>query len=492
VSDRRYLIGLAGLAAVYLGLAAWLPPADDELYYVCWARELELSYFDHPPMTAYLIRVSTAALGESLFAARLPASLTSIAVLAVIGWLTRPRQLLFWIALTPLFTFGAVLITPDTPLLLFWSAYLAWLVVVHRRLSASGIVPAWLWAVGGLLLGGGALGKYTAALAVPAGFVSFTLSGRDWKEWFPGYVFHGGVSFLVALPVLVFNVEQDFAPLKYQWEHATATDGGGLRPFGEFVAVQVVLFGLLPLLLFPWVVWNIRSLAADPRLRVCACLYAVPFGFFLYKAVRGPLEGNWALACYVGFWPLAGHWFDSVKGSAGWRWFTAGTFAVPAGAVGLLAAHLVWPVGLLPPEQDRVSRQAEKAEIARLAAETVRRHGEHLPVYTPSYQWTAFLRYHGVDARQIDGATRPSHFTLGPDRMEEYDRVYVFSEGPLWPHWAPEFGHPEVVATFPLVVRGETITHYQLLVYTRSGPTDRDDWRDGVAGRGVTARAAAP
>src|SRR5262245_38482412 len=108
-----------------------MPPADDELYYVCWARELELSYFDHPPMTAYLIRASTELLGESLFAARLPAVLTSLFVIAVIGRLTRPRHLVAWVALTPLFTFGAVLITPDTPLLLFWSAYLTWLVAAH-------------------------------------------------------------------------------------------------------------------------------------------------------------------------------------------------------------------------------------------------------------------------------------------------------------------------------------------------------------------------
>ena len=33
---------------------------------------------------------------------------------------------------------------------------------------------------------------------------------------------------------------------------------------------------------------TLPRLAADARLRVCLCLYAVPYVFFLYKATRGP------------------------------------------------------------------------------------------------------------------------------------------------------------------------------------------------------------
>jgi 4-amino-4-deoxy-L-arabinose transferase-like glycosyltransferase len=486
VGVRGYWIGLAALAVLYLVLAARVPPADDELYYWCWSQELQRSYFDHPPLTALLIRASTEVFGHSILAVRLPACLTSLAVLGVIGWLSRPRHLLGWVAFTPLFTFGAILITPDTPLMLFWAAYLLWLVAAHRRLTGPPpgdyLIPVWMWALGGVLLGLGALGKYTIALAVPAGFVSFALAGRAWREWLSGYVFHGAISFLVALPVFAFNYDHDFAPLRFQLEHATATEGGGLQSLGEFVGVQLLLFGTLPVLLFPWVVRHLRELAADPRLRACACLYAVPFGFFLFKASRGPLEGNWALAAYIGFWPVAAHWFERVRSSAGWRWFTAGTFALPAGCVMLVGLHLIEPLGLLPPSQDRITRLAVRLEIGHEAAEAVRRHGEELPVYTPSYQLTALLRWHGLDARQIDGATRPSNFTLRPEHLTDVDRAYVFNEGPLMPELAPGFDPPELVATFPLTVRGETLTYYHLLIYTRTGAQPSPGLRDGLAG----------
>jgi 4-amino-4-deoxy-L-arabinose transferase-like glycosyltransferase len=138
---RRYLVLLAALTPAWLALAALLPPADDEVYYWCWAQRLQLSYYDHPPMVAYMIRLSTAVFGDTLFATRLPAVVSTITMLAVIGWLTRPRTLLPLVLFTPLFTFGAVLVTPDTPLLMFWALYLAWLVGTHEKLAWSDEPP---------------------------------------------------------------------------------------------------------------------------------------------------------------------------------------------------------------------------------------------------------------------------------------------------------------------------------------------------------------
>ncbi|HEX4608290.1 MAG TPA: glycosyltransferase family 39 protein, partial [Urbifossiella sp.] len=137
MSARAFGWVLAGLTPLYLVLAAILPPADDELYYWCWSEHLQLSYYDHPPMTAYLIRAATTVFGDTLFAIRLPAVLSTLTVLGVVGYLTRPRSLLPLVLFTPLFTFGAVLVTPDTPLLMFWALYLLWLVKVHERLAGQ-------------------------------------------------------------------------------------------------------------------------------------------------------------------------------------------------------------------------------------------------------------------------------------------------------------------------------------------------------------------
>src|SRR5205823_10807337 len=119
----------------------------------------------------------------------------------------------------------------------------------------------------------------------------------------------------------------------------------GLRVFGEFVGIQVLLFGLLPFAVFAWTVANARTLTADPRLRVCACLFAFPFVFFLYKATRGPLEGNWALACYIAVWPLAAVMVERLS-RVTLRRSAVAAFAVPAAGVLVLGVHLVHPLAI--------------------------------------------------------------------------------------------------------------------------------------------------
>jgi 4-amino-4-deoxy-L-arabinose transferase-like glycosyltransferase len=498
VSFRGYVWLLVALVPVYLVLAAVVPPADDELYYWCWAERLQWSYYDHPPMTAYLIRLSTAVLGNTLLAVRLPAVVSTLTVLLVVGWLSRPRTLLPLVVFTPLFTFGAVLVTPDTPLLMFWALYLLWLVKVHKRLDGESPGPAgpgleqstppfWLWALGGVVLGCGILGKYTTGLAVIGGFLSF-LFATNWRRWAAGYAVHLGVAFLVSLPILIHNVRHDFAPLRYQWAHSMGSPRPGLEPFFSFLGIQLLLFGALPFAVFAWALRTRRELLADPRLRACFWLFVFPFAFFLYKATRGPLEGNWALACYIAVWPLAAAWYARWQTGAR-RYLFHATFAVPAACVLLLAVHLVRPVPFISPRADRITRQASKIEVAREVAAALRRMRVTEPVYVPSYQWTALLRFHGIDARQIDGVTRPSHFTQCGEHPTDRDRALVFTDEFVPEEQVRGFGPPHPVGVFPLVVRGELIGGYWLLEYAKA---DGPGGRTAAAGRPRLDQPAPP
>lgn len=485
--DRREWILLGLLLGASLILAVLLPLADDEVYYWCWAKELQFSYFDHPPMTACLIRVSTTIFGDTPFGLRVPACLANAFVLFAIARLSRSRALLPWIACTPLFTLGSVLITPDAPLMMFWAAYVGWLVEVHRRLSRtqadvtshhslhSPTIPWRLWLLGGVLLGAGVLSKYTMALAVPAGCASFLFVSRRWREWLPGYVFHGAVSFVVASPILIHNIQHDFVPLLFQWQHTMGRTQSGLKPFAEFIGVQMLLFGTLPLFLFPWVLRNFRRLARASLLRVCCCMYALPWAFFLYKATRSPLEGNWALVSFIAFWPLAATWYSIVRKSRFWRRSVASSFIPPIICVIGLALHFVHPLPVIPINGDRISRQVARTAAVRQAVETIRERGENLPVYAPTYQLTALLRFHGVEARQIDGLTRPSHFTQQPRHLDEVDRAYVVTEQTIPDIITARFAPAELIASYPITVRG-TVTRTLLLQrYTRQRTVERTE-----------------
>lgn len=457
------------LAPAYLALAAAVPPADDEIYYWCWSKSLQFSYYDHPAMSAYMIRLATTFFGDTLFALRLPAVVSTLTVLGVIGYLTRPRSLLPLIAVTPLFTFGAVLVTPDTPLMMFWALYLVWLVKVHERLDAGTRIPTWMWILGGVTLGCGILGKYTMALGMMTGFAAFLLAG-GWRRWFPGYLLHGVVAFLTASPILIHNIRHSFVPILYQWKHSMSSPEPGLMPFLEFSGVQVLLFGTLPFFLLGWAALHRRELLADPRLRVCVCLFALPFAFFLFKSTRGRLEGNWALACYIAVWPIAAVWYESVRSSRFWRRMAAASFLAPLICVMLVGVHLVRPLSILTPVRDRIHRQTAKLELTRAVTEQARTM-PGVPLFATDYQWTSLLRFSGTHAYQIDGLTRPSHFTqndAGPaPKITDFDRVMVLTEGPIPPQFTDGMVRCQPETIFPLVVRGEIITGLWLMGFEK-------------------------
>ena len=59
---------------------------------------------------------------------------------------------------------------------------------------------------------------------------------------------HLAVAFAVASPILVYNLRLNFAPLRFQWNHANSPDGFELKRFLEFFGVQLLLMGTLPFL----------------------------------------------------------------------------------------------------------------------------------------------------------------------------------------------------------------------------------------------------
>ncbi len=82
----RWLLLLLGL--ILAGdVAAWLTLGllPDEAYYWLWSQRLELSYFDHPPLVAWLLAPLTALFGNGVAVIRLPAVFSWLAG-AVFGY----------------------------------------------------------------------------------------------------------------------------------------------------------------------------------------------------------------------------------------------------------------------------------------------------------------------------------------------------------------------------------------------------------------------
>ena len=54
------------------------------------------------------------------------------------------------------------------------------------------------------------------------------------------------------MPILIYNIQNDFVPLLYQWRHATENEPLSFRPIGEFLGIQLLAADLLGLAATAW------------------------------------------------------------------------------------------------------------------------------------------------------------------------------------------------------------------------------------------------
>ena len=296
-------------------MAAVLPPVEDEVYFWTWGQNLALSYYDHPPMIALWNKVASSLFGNSLFALRLPAVLATTFVFCLLYWTTNDSKILKVLLLSPIVFFGGILMTPDVPLLVFWTLYFMWMVRINGVFNSWGGDPVsrvyrrepvhiLSWMEGGLWLGLGLLCKYSMVLAV-FGSLSVLFLRYRVKAWAKGFAVHLLVAFLVASPILIFNLQHDFIPFKFQWFRQVAPPSFSLLRLTQFWGVQILLFGLLPLIIVPWIVLRWNEIKEHPQHLVSACFFLAPLSLVFFMSVRNFLEANWTIPVYLSLWPLA-------------------------------------------------------------------------------------------------------------------------------------------------------------------------------------------
>ncbi|QSQ24178.1 glycosyltransferase family 39 protein [Pyxidicoccus parkwayensis] len=308
---RMVLWVTCALALLRLLYAGRVELAPQEAYYWQYARHLDLSYFDHPPLCAWLMGLSVRLFGEGELAIRLPAILSSAALTGVlyslgarlyspaVGALTALAA-----NATVLFGLGAVVMTPDVPLVLCWAAALR---VLCELVLPDGKGPGWggwRWYLLGLLCGLALLSKYTAALLPLQVLVTALLLPRGRAALRTPHPYLACVLALAVFsPVIVWNAQHDWASFAFQTRGRLETVDG-LRPYlvGRYVGLQAVAVGpLLYLALLATAGVLVRqALWGDARAKLLA-VSSLP-GLALFSVVS-PLHWvkmNWVAPIYIG------------------------------------------------------------------------------------------------------------------------------------------------------------------------------------------------
>lgn len=203
------------LRLVYFGLAQLIP---DEAYYWQYAQHMDLSFFDHPPMVAWLIWLGTSILGNNEFGVRIGAFICGLLSMGYLYALARNlydkatgmRALMLW-AVLPFGFASGLLMTPDAPLVATWTATLYYM----ERALVFGQRSAWLGM--GIAFGLGLLSKYSLGLLGVAAliFVIMDPTARRWMKQ-PHPYFSAFLALLIFSPVILWNYQNNWVSFMFQ------------------------------------------------------------------------------------------------------------------------------------------------------------------------------------------------------------------------------------------------------------------------------------
>ncbi|MEM7203320.1 MAG: glycosyltransferase family 39 protein [Planctomycetota bacterium] len=308
---------LGAMTLIRLGFIGSLPLSGDEAYHWEWSRHLAPSYWDHPGMTAWLIRLGTELLpGEA--GVRLPAVLcltgTALVAFALAQRVARQRGCTATqadragliagtlVLFVPIFAVFGVYISTDPPLLFF--ATLTWWALAIAL--ETGRWSAWLGA--GVALGLAASAKFLA-FTIPAAAGLTILAHRDYRCWLlrPHPYAALAATALAFGPVLWWNAENAWGTFDFnfsarhgeiKWSPLLALEFLG----GQAVMLLPLVFGFAVLALYQA---GRRTAIGDPsnsapglsKLMLLASV--VPLTVFGLVSFTRRIGMHWTTSCWV-------------------------------------------------------------------------------------------------------------------------------------------------------------------------------------------------
>lgn len=274
----------------------------DESYYWVWGQNLSLSYFDHPPMIAYMMRLAYF-FGSSEFFVRLPALISGLVLLIVMYELAKKMfdakvaNITAYLAISwPLLQGVFLVTTPDSPLIMFWglTLYSFYLAVFEDKKHQFYLSGFWL----GCTL----LSKYTGGLIIPGLFLFLLFSNKYRQVLYKKDLYLAVImAFIVASPVFIWNYQHDWVSFKFQVGHGY-DHGRNFRfsSFGDFISSQLAVSGpFISLAMLYYFIKNGKNNIINDKLAFLFWPFIFVFAFFGYSSFYAYSGANWSMPGFI-------------------------------------------------------------------------------------------------------------------------------------------------------------------------------------------------
>ncbi|MBG0858170.1 MAG: glycosyltransferase family 39 protein [Bacteroidales bacterium] len=271
--------------------ALFMEVISDEAYYGVYGRFPAWGYYDHPPMVALLIRISSLLFARNLGIRLMTVLLQPVTLLII--WKTidlkdpgSKQVITFFIIAFSIWLFPAfgVVTTPDAPLLFFTALFVygyrkflsgeKWPDVILLAVSMAGLVYS----------------KYQAILVIGFVVLSNLSLLRNIRFWLAGIM-----ALVLLAPHIIWQFANHFPALGY---HLVARSVEfRWKYFLEYLPNQLAVFNPLVLGAVVYILMKYRP--SDKFMRSLFFLIIGFISFFWLTSFRGHVEPHWTIACSI-------------------------------------------------------------------------------------------------------------------------------------------------------------------------------------------------
>jgi len=285
-----------------------LMPQD--AYYYFYGQHLALSYFDHPGMIGYALRLFSEVFGQSTFVVNLTDfTITSLTLIAFYKlsklFLSKQKQnnALVLMSSSVMISILSIISTPDVPLLLFWTLSL---IALYKAVFYNNFKQ---WLLAGLFMGLAFDSKYTS-IFLQFGLIAFLILSKEHRKLLisKGFISSIFLSVITAFPVLYWNYKHQFVSFLFQsTQRAESVKSFGIKPLSFLGTVGHELLILIPPLFIFMVIITYKILKKQllkwkfpkaPQLFLLCFFLPTFLGFFGISLFYW-VKINWMMPAYI-------------------------------------------------------------------------------------------------------------------------------------------------------------------------------------------------
>lgn len=245
------LLGVIIVILIRLVLVFTIGLMPQDAYYYYYSEHLSLSYFDHPPMVAWMVNFFSLFFGKSVVGVKMMDFIVTGLTVVVFYKLARNffegfllERSIYLLLSTMMISILSLVTTPDVPLLLFWTLSVLFF---YKAVNDNHVRD---WVLAGLMAGLAFDSKYTAAI-LWVGIFGYLISQpekrtliRNYKPYLAVFIF-----LLTISPVIIWNIQHDWLSFRFQSSQRVGDMAqGNIHPKNFFGNIGTQLFILLPVL----------------------------------------------------------------------------------------------------------------------------------------------------------------------------------------------------------------------------------------------------